>query len=79
MLKLIIPLIILIAALLYAAEPKINFHPFKIQFARGWFVLGITLIGIGVGLVRYQGYNDGTKKGVDAAFTYIKELIKKEG
>jgi hypothetical protein len=78
MIKTTLSILFLISVLLYIAEPKITFHPFKIQFAKGWFALGMMLIGFGIALVRYQGYRDGTKAGVDATFSYFKEVIKKE-
>lgn len=77
MLKLTIYSILAIAAVLWIAEPKVSLYPFKVQFARGWFALGMALIGIGIGLVRYQGYSDGVANGVGCAFDYIKELVKK--
>lgn len=77
MLKLTIYSIIAIAAILWIAEPKINLYPFKVQFTKGWFALGMALIGFGIGLVRYQGYKDGAAKGIDATFSYFKEMVKK--
>ncbi len=78
MIKITLYCLAAIAAIAWIAEPKISLYPFKIQLARGWFALGMALIGIGIGLVRYQGYKDGANKGIDAAFTYMKELVKKE-
>lgn len=79
MLKITLLSIIVIAALLYVAEPKINLYPFKVQFTKGWFALGMALIGLGIGLVRYQGYKDGVAEGVKETFEYLKKEIKKEG
>lgn len=78
MLKLLIPAIIIVIALLFVATPKISFRPFSVSFVNGWFALGIALIGIGIGLIRYQGYKEGVANGVKGTFTYIKEIIKKE-
>jgi amino acid transporter len=78
MTKLIIITLILIAALLFVATPKISFKPFSITFINGWFALGMALIGLGIGLVRYQGYREGVTKGVDSTFNYLRESIKKE-
>jgi len=78
MIKITIYSIILIAILLFIAETKITLYPFKVEFARGWLVLGLIFIGIGLGFVGYQGYKDGAAKGVDATFKYLKEEIKKE-
>lgn len=77
MLKLTLLIIFVIACLLWVSEPKIT-HPFKITFAKPWFATGIALIGFGVGLIRYQGYKDGVKSGVDGAFNFIKKEILKQ-
>lgn len=78
MTKIIILASIVVLAILFVASPKISFKPFSVTFTTGWFALGIFFLGIGVGLIRYQGYKDGTAAGIDTAFKYIKELIKKE-
>ena len=78
MTKLILLSILTIAALIYVASPKITFNPFSVTFTNGWFALGIIPVGIGVGMIRYQGYIEGTKTGVDTTFNFINGLIKKE-
>jgi amino acid transporter len=78
MTKIIILTLIVTASLLFVAFPKITFKPFSITFPNGWFAMGVIFVGIGVGLIRYQGYKEGAKAGIDGAFKYMKELIKKE-
>lgn len=78
MLRILIYSILFIACLLYMAETKITLYPFKVEFARGWLVLGLIFIGVGVGFVGYQGYKDGAAQGIDATFKYLKEEIKKK-
>jgi F0F1-type ATP synthase assembly protein I len=78
MIKITILSLIVIAALILVAEPKINIYPFKVSIAKPWFAIGIALIGFGVGFIQYQGYTDGAMKGIDTAFKYLKEEIKKE-
>jgi hypothetical protein len=77
MIKIILYAIVAIVALLWIAEPKITISPFKVQLTRGWFMLGMALIGLGIGFVRYQGYKDGAASGIDTAFKYFKEEIQK--
>jgi hypothetical protein len=78
MIKITILSLIAIAAILFVAETKINFYPFKVSFGKPWFALGIALISFGVGFIRYQGYRDGATHGIDATFKYLKEELKKE-
>jgi hypothetical protein len=59
--------------LLYLADTTITWRPFSISFGRGWLVLGMILIAVGVGMVYYQGRWDGLKRG-----GAIKEEVKKE-
>ena len=76
--QIIILSIISAVAILIVSTPKITFRPFSVSFGNGWFALGILFIGIGVGFIRYQGYKQGVTEGVDGAFKYMKEVIKKQ-
>lgn len=78
MTKIIILAAIVTLSLLFVASPKISFKPFSVTFTTGWFALGILLVGVGIALIRYQGYKDGANAGIDTTFKYLKELIKKE-
>lgn len=78
MVKITLYAIVSIAAILWIAEMKISISPFKVQFIKGWFALGMALIGIGIGLIRYQSYKDGVAEGIGGTFKYLKEEVKKE-
>ena len=41
-------------------------------------MLGMALIGLGIGFVRYQGYKDGAASGIDMAFRYMKAMVNQE-
>jgi hypothetical protein len=77
MIKITLYAIVAVTALLLIAEPKITLSPFKVQLTKIWFALGMALIGLGIGFVRYQGYKDGAASGIDTAFRYMKEEIQK--
>jgi hydrogenase/urease accessory protein HupE len=76
MTKLIILSLLATIALLYVASPKLTFKPFSLSFANGWYALGFMLIMIGIGLVRYQGYVEGKKKGIEMTFRFINGFKK---
>lgn len=78
MIKITLYAIVLTATLLYIAETKVTYNPFKITFAKGWFAVGMALIGLGIGFIRYQAHKDGVKDGIKGSFEYLKEEIKKE-
>lgn len=77
MIKITILSITAMAMLLLVAEPAITFYPFKVSFGKPWFAIGIFLLGFGVGFIRYQGYKDGIKHGINGTFDYFKEEVKK--
>lgn len=78
MIKITLISFVVIVAMIFTAETKIDFYPFKVSFGKPWFAIGIALIGFGVGFVRYQGYKDGAKNSIDTTFRYLNQLIKKE-
>jgi len=78
MTKLILTSLLIIIALLYIATPKLTIRPFSLSFTNGWFALGFMFVMLGIGLIRYQGYTDGRKEGIDTAFKFVKQVLKKE-
>jgi amino acid transporter len=76
--SIIILAIIVLVTVTLVASPKITFKPFSITLTNGWFALGISLLGLGIGFIRYQGYKDGEKAGIKSTFEYLKETIKQQ-
>lgn len=72
--KLYLTTLALSLILLFLADITITWRPFSISFGRGWLVLGIILISLGIGIIYYQGRWDGLKRGVEMKDGLIKEL-----
>lgn len=73
--RLIIELLIAAIFMLLVASPTIEFNPFKIQFERGYFTIGIILIGIGLAFIMHQSKLQGQKEGIDATVEVIQEIL----
>lgn len=79
--KLYLTTLALSLILLFLADTTITWRPFSVSFGRGWLVLGMILIGLGVGMVYYQGRWNGLKRGAEIkqeVFDEIKASKTKE-
>lgn len=72
--KLYIYTLALTLMLTFLADTRITFAPFSISFGRGWLVMGIILISLGVGIIYYQGRWDGLKRGAEIKQEVIDEV-----
>jgi amino acid transporter len=78
MTKIIILAVIAVTTITIIAMPKITTKPFSVTFSNGRFAIGILFLSIGVGFIRYQGYKDGVKNGIDETFKHLKEEIREQ-
>ena len=76
--KLAIYLVLAIIWLLFLSEPTISFKPFSIEFGKPYTPFAWLFLIIAVVLFQTQSYEDGFDKGVDEAFTRIKEHVKEK-
>ena len=65
--------IVVIAALINSAEPKVTFNPFSVSFPKWYDPLAFLLMAIAVILFRHSGYVDGLKRGYEIV---IDEVVK---
>lgn len=72
--KLYLTTLALTLILAYLADTTITWRPFSISFGRGWLVLGMILIALGVGMVYYQGRWNGLKRGAEIKKEVFEEI-----
>lgn len=76
--KLYLSTLALTLLLAYLADTTITWRPFSISFGRGWLVLGIILISLGVGMIYYQGRWNGLKRGAEIKQEVIDEIKERK-
>lgn len=78
MATLIIKIIIVSVCLLYIAQPKVSFPPFRASFDNPYYAIGLALITIGITFYQYAGYLDGKKAGIELCEQAIDEYGKEK-
>lgn len=72
--KTILWLILVLALIIFAARPKLNFNPFSVTFETPYFAIGIAFLLIGLSLIQYESYKRGVKEGLNHTIEKLEKL-----
>lgn len=72
--KTIIQILIVLAFLIYASNPKINFKPFSISFESPYTPFAIFFLVLSIALFQVQADKKGYKKGMEDLYN---EIVKR--
>ena len=72
--KIILYLVLVLAIVIFAARPKLNFNPFSVTFETSYFAIGIAFLLIGLSLIQYESYKRGVKEGLNITIEKLEKL-----